>query len=95
MILIHFLCSHRSPPTGSTLDSLPRIKHLPKLQILITTGRSDCRAIRTETRVKDPRFVRLGDVGHLGEGGVGPDGELMVGDAVRGEQLLGVRVEDE
>lgn len=39
--------------------------------------------------------MRLTDVGHLGEGRVRVDGELVVWDAVRREDLARVRVEDE
>lgn len=95
VILIDLLRAHRSPPARSPLGSLPHIKHLPKLQVLVTTRRGDGGAIRTEARVQDPRLVRLRDVGHLGERGVGPDGQLVVGNAVRGEEFFGVRVEDE
>ena len=75
--------------------ALPAFKHFPKLEVLVAACRCDCRSVRTQARMQDACLVGLRDIGHFAESRVGPDGELVIWDTVRGEDLLGVRIEDE
>lgn len=77
----------------SLLDGL-WLPNLPKLEVFVTSSGSHRTAVGGQSRCENTVVVR-GDIVDLLQGRVAPKRNVVVGEAVGGEQLLGVRGPDE
>jgi len=68
--------------------------HLPEAESLVGGTRHDCVSIGAHSHVEHTRLVP-GEVGNLRQGRVLPQGELILGEAVGGQNLLLVLGPDE
>lgn len=82
--------------TGGRAGALLRqVEDLPKLEVLVAACCRYGRTIWRQARMQYASLVRLADVDDFRQGRERPDGELVVGEAVRGQDLARMRVEDE
>lgn len=85
----------RQASSRAGLDALGHLEHLPELKVFVAARRDDRHPVWTERRMQDATLMRIRDLGDLAERGVGPQGDVVVGHAVRREELLRVRIPDE